>query len=527
MANAVLNTQKISGSAAVIGKHIDRESTAKHTYTQADPSRTHLNEDFSPKAYKELPLEDAVKLRIAESGAKERKDSVRALAIILTGSHEEMIDIFKDPRQKDAWLQANRYFVEKTFGKENVVRFTLHLDEHTPHVHAVIVPITQDGRLACKDFTGTPQKLSAMQTDYAELMKPFKLERGVIGSKAIHEEPARLLDKAVANNQKLEVEIQSHTRKNLLGKEEIDPKFLLEKVKELNTLNTALKEENKTIRRRISDSEKGREKETTKFKAEKRDIVEQKDRQISTLRNNLKTMVNVFEKLVRMVFLPKRLDPSLKDEVNQKRIILEVARHVSQPVIKEIYHQQKKIEKAIQIFFPQNDQKIPFSKLPKEDIMTLREINPLFEKALRDCIQEVRFVAPKDILNPKKQDDDQPRNIGPAEKRLLEVLHDIDLNRKEPTTRIEELNQILMDSARVTYYPENLTTPQWQDRIKAIEDFMNEENGKLPSAEELIEENIVQDPRYRKDPDNPQINEQKEQENEEKQEEKNVPKIRV
>ena len=36
--------------------------------------------------------------------------------------------------------------------KENIVRFTLHMDERTPHIHWVFVPITEDGRLSAKEI---------------------------------------------------------------------------------------------------------------------------------------------------------------------------------------------------------------------------------------------------------------------------------------------------------------------------------------------------------------------------------------
>ena len=39
-------------------------------------------------------------------------------------------------------------------GEENITRFAVHLDEKTPHIHCVFVPITEDGRLSAGDWVG-------------------------------------------------------------------------------------------------------------------------------------------------------------------------------------------------------------------------------------------------------------------------------------------------------------------------------------------------------------------------------------
>jgi hypothetical protein len=50
----------------------------------------------------------------------------------------------------------------------------------------VVVPLTADGRLSAKDVFN-PKTLRTLQTEYAEAMKPFGMERGVEHSRAKHE----------------------------------------------------------------------------------------------------------------------------------------------------------------------------------------------------------------------------------------------------------------------------------------------------------------------------------------------------
>jgi hypothetical protein len=122
-----------------------------------------------------------------------RSDAVRAVELVLTASSEG----FRrdaDGRALDvrgsAWVQDNLDFLRQRFGEKNVVSFTLHQDEVTPHIHAVVVPVTDDGRLSSRDVF-SPKTLRQLQTDYAKAMEPHALERGIKYSTAIHEDVRR------------------------------------------------------------------------------------------------------------------------------------------------------------------------------------------------------------------------------------------------------------------------------------------------------------------------------------------------
>jgi hypothetical protein len=163
-----------------------------HNYRQretpnADTERKPLNHEYvntAERNYWELATE-----RIQEVGAKVRPDSVRGVEVLLTAS-PEAFKRREDGSQADwhgsKWAEANIAFLKGKFGEENVVSCTLHQDELTPHFHAVVVPITPDGRLSAKDVFN-PKTLRALQTEYAEAMKPFGMERGVEHSRAKHE----------------------------------------------------------------------------------------------------------------------------------------------------------------------------------------------------------------------------------------------------------------------------------------------------------------------------------------------------
>ncbi len=190
MGFAVYHVQKGSGSGSGLGHHIDRTEGKEHLYPHADPSKTSRNWSLDVK-YQGTPLTQAINSRIQEGykgNATIRKDAVKYLTHVLTGSHDDMKAIFKNKETAEAWIRENYNFMIENFGAENIVRFTLHLDEKTPHIHCVTVPLTSDGRLSAKEMVGNNKRLQQMQDQYADRMKQFNLQRGVRGTTAKHKD---------------------------------------------------------------------------------------------------------------------------------------------------------------------------------------------------------------------------------------------------------------------------------------------------------------------------------------------------
>lgn len=163
MAYAILRIKKLktAGSLAAAGAHIHR----KRPTPNADPSR----------GIEVLHGSDNLRLDVrARLPKKRRKNAVLAVEMLLTASPEW----FRDGGSVESWSDHCIAWLDARYGK-NCVNVCRHDDETTNHIHAVIVPITPDGRLSCDEFFGTPEKLSKLQDDYAECMKPFGLERGI------------------------------------------------------------------------------------------------------------------------------------------------------------------------------------------------------------------------------------------------------------------------------------------------------------------------------------------------------------
>lgn len=188
MGFAVFHASKGKGSGSSLGGHIDRKPEQAHTFKNADPAKLSENKVWQGNEHTKMPLHEAVKARIKTgyTGTKAiRKDAVRYVPMVLTGSHEDMKRIASDSTTMDSWIAKNFDFVKTEFGRENILRFAVHMDEKTPHIHAVIVPL-KDGKLTAKTVLGDRDAMSARQTRYADQMKEFGLNRGIVGSKKIH-----------------------------------------------------------------------------------------------------------------------------------------------------------------------------------------------------------------------------------------------------------------------------------------------------------------------------------------------------
>lgn len=204
---AVCHLQRGSGNDSGMSCHIERKDAKGKPYVpaNADMNRTPLNRELItfPDGVKNRT--DAIQYRIDHAGLhrKVAKNQTKAIRIILTGTHEQMMKIAKDGKL-DNWMDANLKWLRGTFGSENLVSCVLHMDEKTPHLHATIVPIVTTERLRKKregekkyetksgprlsaDDMMRRTKLHEYQNSYAAAMKPFGLQRGIVGSTAKHQ----------------------------------------------------------------------------------------------------------------------------------------------------------------------------------------------------------------------------------------------------------------------------------------------------------------------------------------------------
>lgn len=200
-----LDFKKTKGASdARMSDHIERRVIAPNV----DPTRTHLNRELVELPEGVTVRDEAIAHRIKSAGIKRKitPDQVRAIRVMMSGTHEDMMKIQQDGRM-DEWCNDSMEWLHKTFGRENTVSAVLHMDETTPHIHATIVPIVTgerrkakqkqtegkrsyrkktDAARLCADDVLNRDKLIGYHDDYAKIMDKYGLQRGVRGSEARH-----------------------------------------------------------------------------------------------------------------------------------------------------------------------------------------------------------------------------------------------------------------------------------------------------------------------------------------------------
>ena len=183
----VLRIQKLKtwGAIAGSGKHNQRERETPN----ADDSRTAENRVLVGQS----DAENAELVKEAVGTQRIRKNAVLGVEMLLSASPE----YFRpgqtekagehDAHRLNSWVDASTQWLKERYGNR-VVKAVLHLDEATPHIHALLVPLDDKGKLNCRAlFGGSRHTLSLLQNDYAGAVKDLGITRGIENSRATHQ----------------------------------------------------------------------------------------------------------------------------------------------------------------------------------------------------------------------------------------------------------------------------------------------------------------------------------------------------
>lgn len=294
-----------------MGHHIDRTEGMEHTYEDADPSRRHLNQELSK--WKDLKMFEAVNevidnrpevKRLEAEGKKPRavrKDAVRYLDIHMGGSHEQMKKIEGEGRI-DEWYKACFDFAKEEYGEDNIIRFALHMDETTPHIHCIAVPIAEDGCLSAKKVMGSKFDLIAMQDKYAKVVEPFGLVRGQRNSLSVHDgkqEYERRLRKA-------ELKVEDMEQKGLFGGVDKGKtikelkKALTSSIAEAEKLQNALDQSSIKLEQKEKELQNNLQHSIFNFQQRMKEMEMNHQREVKNIKEDLKLKNSRINKLIRL-----------------------------------------------------------------------------------------------------------------------------------------------------------------------------------------------------------------------------------
>ena len=224
-----------------------------------------------------------------------RKDSTRFVDTLITASPEFFKK--KPPKEIQEFFQRAADFLIGRVGRENIVSAVVHMDEKTPHLHLVFVPLTEDNRLCAKEIIGNRANLTKWQDDFHAYMveKYPDLERGESASKTGRKHiPTRLFKQAVNLSKQaraIEATLDGINPLNAGKKKEEALSMLKKWFPQMGNFSGQLKKykvtindllaENEKLEVRAKASEKGKMKDTmerAKLESELRDIQRLVDR---------------------------------------------------------------------------------------------------------------------------------------------------------------------------------------------------------------------------------------------------------
>lgn len=247
---AILRFEKHQGNPAKrIEDHHERNKEEYKSNPDVDTTKSRENfHIIKPQSsYKQ-----AIEQRIAAAGCRARKDSVRFIDTIVAVSP----NYFKKKTSKEirSFFTDACQFFESQIGLENIVSAVVHMDEKTPHMHLVFVPITKDNRLCAKEIIGNRTRLVQWQDDfYAHMSVHYPdLERGESASRTGRKHiPTRMYKEAAHLSKQADRINALMDERNIFNGKETDArirKLLASLLPNLERFNTEFKRFDSSIR---------------------------------------------------------------------------------------------------------------------------------------------------------------------------------------------------------------------------------------------------------------------------------------
>jgi Skp family chaperone for outer membrane proteins len=188
---AILRVGKISGmgKVAAAAQHNLRERETLNARPEDASRNIHL---AGAKT-----ADEVLELWKDRAPDKIRKNAVHALEYIVTASPEKMAAMGQTKGEE--YLRDAFAWIEEKHGAENILSAVIHIDETTPHLQVMLIPIDERGKLNARGLVGGKAQLSAMQTDFAERVgRNHGLQRGIERSGARHEDIKSFRARAIA-----------------------------------------------------------------------------------------------------------------------------------------------------------------------------------------------------------------------------------------------------------------------------------------------------------------------------------------
>lgn len=187
MSYAIIRNEKLTRAQAMGAYKHNERKTKNHSNKNIDNSKTELNYYLKKNELSYIKEFDRIKEKYDLKG-QIRHNSNITCEMVFTSDQKFFDEI--------GYEESKRYFTEsynficnyKNLGKQNIISAVVHMDEDTPHMHLLFIPVvhTTDkqgnkiDKVCCRDFWRGKNSYRDLQNAYFKYIseKGFKLERG-------------------------------------------------------------------------------------------------------------------------------------------------------------------------------------------------------------------------------------------------------------------------------------------------------------------------------------------------------------
>ena len=178
MSTLVLHMSKFKKDAIRGIQSHNRRERESHSNPDIDYSRSVGNYDLHESASDNYA--QAIQNRIDDLLMVKavRKDAVHLCGLIVSSDKSFFTRMGKEETRR--FFEEAAAYLTDFVGRENVISAMVHMDEKTPHMHFLHVPVTPDGRLSANSIY-TRASLKKLQTDLPIYLQSrcFEIQRGV------------------------------------------------------------------------------------------------------------------------------------------------------------------------------------------------------------------------------------------------------------------------------------------------------------------------------------------------------------
>lgn len=187
MSYAIIRNEKLTRAQAMGAYKHNERKTKNHSNKNIDSSRTELNYYLKKNELSYIKEFDRIKKKYNLKG-QIRSNSNIICEMVFTSDQKFFDEI--------GYEESKRYFTEsynficnyKNLGKQNIISAVVHMDEDTPHMHLLFIPVVHTidkqgnkiDKVCCRDFWRGKNSYRDLQNAYFKHIseKGFKLERG-------------------------------------------------------------------------------------------------------------------------------------------------------------------------------------------------------------------------------------------------------------------------------------------------------------------------------------------------------------